>query len=652
MQKPVLLCTCLETQDVDAQALSDATGFSCARAVKALCTTNLEQAAKALEAGDVMIACQQERAVFEELAEELDAPEPAFVDLRDRAGWSDDAASKTPKMAALLAEAALPMPGRKTLDVSSEGLCLIVGAGDVALGVAAELAEALSVTVCLTDEAEAPERRDFDVIRGRLKGVSGAFGGFKIRIDALQQLEPGGRGARSFGPPRDGAVSECDILIDLTGGTAFVPAPEKREGYLRADPRDAVAVARLVTESVQLVGVFEKPLYLQLEPSLCAHSRAGQVGCSKCLNACPAGALSPDGDHVTLDPMVCAGCGMGSALCPSGAIRYDDPAFENLTRRIETLSRVYRQAGGAAPRLLVHDSGHGREMIELAARYGRGLPADVLPLELDVVSGFGHAEQLAALATGFVGVSILLAPRTEREALENDVALASAIAGPGKVQLLDPDDPDGLSARLYDAETAADAPAPILPMGTRRQVTRLAAQALNPDADAPLELPASAPYGAVLVDQDACTLCLSCVSLCPSGALLDNPDKPELRFQEDACLQCGICKTVCPEQAITLQPQLDLSDAALSQRVLNDEEPFACVECGKLFGVKSTIEKITEKLAGKHAMFGNPDAARMIQMCDDCRVEAQFHATNNPFAGGERPRPRTTEDYYSDRKDH
>lgn len=652
MQKPVLLCTCLQTQDVDAQALSEASGLSCARAVNALCTANLDQAAKALESGEVLIACQQERVVFEELAEDLGAPEPGFVDLRDRAGWSDDSAGAGPKMAALLAEAALPMQGRKTIDVASEGLCLVVGAGDIVLPVAEQLSGALSVTACLTDSADPPERRDFDVIRGQLKNVSGAFGGFTVRLDALQQLEPGGRGARGFTAPRDGGASECDILIDLTGGSAFVPAPEKREGYLRADPRDPLAVARLVTEAVQMVGVFEKPLYLQVEPSLCAHSRAGQVGCSKCLNVCPAGALVPDGDHVSLDPMVCAGCGMCAALCPSGAIRYDDPPFSDLTRRIETLSRVYRQAGGVAPRLLVHDATHGREMIELAARYGRGLPADVLPLQLDVISGFGHAEQLAALATGFVAVDILLSPGTERVALENDVALAAAVAGSDKIRMLEPAEPDALCDLLYGIKAPAAVATPILPMGTRRQVTRLAAQALNPQADAPLDLPASAPYGAVLVDQDACTLCLSCVSLCPSGALLDNPDKPELRFQEDACLQCGICKTVCPEQAISLQPQLDLSDAALSQRILNEEEPFACVECGKLFGVKSTIEKITEKLAGKHSMFGNPDAARMIQMCDDCRVQAQFHATDNPFAGGERPRPRTTEDYYSDRKDH
>jgi ferredoxin len=141
------------------------------------------------------------------------------------------------------------------------------------------------------------------------------------------------------------------------------------------------------------------------------------------------------------------------------------------------------------------------------------------------------------------------------------------------------------------------------------------------------------------------------VSLCPSGALLDNPDLPQLRFQEDACLQCGICASVCPEDAIGYEPRLNLTDTALSQDVLNEEEPFPCVECGELFGVKSTIERITEKLS-THSMFSDPNKLRMIQMCDTCRINVQYHAEGNPFQGADRPRVRTSDDYFSKRRDH
>ena len=652
MPKQLILCDCSGTQTLDGDALAQATGLGCSRVHSALCTDEIGLAAKAIEGGEAIICCRQEQRIFEELAADIGAPEPAFADLRDRAGWSDDSASKLPKMAALLAEASLPTPREKTLDVISEGLCLIIGGSDVVLAAAEKLAPLLGVTVLLTDDCAPPEAREFDAIRGRIAHAKGALGQFELTIDALQQVNPAGRGALGWAAPRDGGQTACDVILDLTGGTPMFPAPQKREGYLRADPGSLVAVSDAVFEAAQMIGTFEKPLYVALEPLICAHSRAEQTGCSKCLDICPTGAIMPAGEHVTIDPMICAGCGACAARCPSGAITYDAPSPDVTFRRIQTLASAYRKAGGSAPRLLVCDHDHGGQMISLAARHGRGLPADVIPLEVDALSGFGHAEILAALASGFAEVAILVSPRTERDALDLEIPLAQAMTGAGRVTLLDLSDPDALCDALYDAgDIPAPCADPILPMGSRRQVARLAAKTLTP-GDAVLPLPEAAPYGAVLVNTDSCTLCLSCVSLCPSGALLDNPDMPQLRFQEDACLQCGICATICPEQAITLEPRMNLGDSALTQVVLNEEEPFACIECGALFGVKSTVEKVVEKLAGKHSMFATSDTAKMIQMCDGCRINAQYHSKNNPFAGAERPAVRTTEDYLSKRKDH
>ena len=49
-------------------------------------------------------------------------------------------------------------------------------------------------------------------------------------------------------------------------------------------------------------------------------------------------------------------------------------------------------------------------------------------------------------------------------------------------------------------------------------------------------------------------------------------------------------------------------------RVLKEEEPFGCIRCGKPFGVKSTIERVSAKLESKHWMFkGSARAARHHQ---------------------------------------
>jgi ferredoxin len=650
MTRKLMICDCLGTQRLDPATIEAGANVTCSRVFTDLCTGQSGQAVEAMAQGNVTIACAQEAPRFAALAEDMGLPVPAFVDIRDRAGWSEDVGSG-PKMAALVAEAALTVPQTRTVDVTSGGTCLVLGGSETASQAAADLSGILAVTLLVPPGTAFTPASGHDTVTGRLTRASGTLGAFTVALDALQQTIPGGRGDRMLTAPQDGATSACDVILDLRGEGPLFAADAKRDGYLRADPGSLPAVAKAVLAASQLTGTFEKPLHVRLEASLCAHSRAGQPACSRCLDVCPTGALMPDGDTVALDPLICAGCGGCSAVCPSGAISWDDPPVDHLFRRIRTLAEAYRKAGGAAPRLLVHDTAHGAAMIRLAARHGRGLPADVIPLEVGALAGFGHAEALAAGMSGFGEVTILLSPETERDAPERETALANALAGRALVVLLDTVDPDALSDALYADRDPYPVHAPALPMGTRRQAARLGTRTLNPQ-DAPIPLPQSAPYGAVLVDTDACTLCLSCVSLCPSGALGDNPDLPQLRFQEDACLQCGLCANICPEDAITLAPRMDTSDAAFTQKVLHEEEPYPCVECGKLFGVRSTVERIVEKLSGKHSMFATGEAARMIRMCDDCRVNAQYHTQNNPFAGRERPGPRTSDDYFGGRKDH
>ena len=107
-------------------------------------------------------------AVMKGLATDLGAELPSFVDLRDRAGWSDENSDAGPKMAALLAESQLPEHSGKSIDVSSGGVCLVIGRADVALPAAEALAEHLSVTALLDEEPELSLPRGYDVAIGKL----------------------------------------------------------------------------------------------------------------------------------------------------------------------------------------------------------------------------------------------------------------------------------------------------------------------------------------------------------------------------------------------------------------------------------------------------------------------------------------------------
>ena len=126
------------------------------------------------------------------------------------------------------------------------------------------------------------------------------------------------------------------------------------------------------------------------------------------------------------------------------------------------------------------------------------------------------------------------------------------------------------------------------------------------------------PLGALRIDRQRCTLCLSCVNACPSAALQDNPQTPQLSFIEKNCVQCGLCVTTCPEKALALTPQFSLSPQRKQAVVINEMQPYVCIRCSKPFGTLKAIESMLGKLAG-HAMFQGAAADR-LKMCADCRV--------------------------------
>jgi ferredoxin len=126
------------------------------------------------------------------------------------------------------------------------------------------------------------------------------------------------------------------------------------------------------------------------------------------------------------------------------------------------------------------------------------------------------------------------------------------------------------------------------------------------------------PLGALQINKDACTLCLSCVSACPAGALQDNVQLPQLKFIEKNCVQCGLCVKTCPEKALRLLPQLNLQAQRKEALVLHEMAPYGCVRCGKPFGTLKAIEGMLTKLSG-HSMFQGA-ALERLKMCGDCRV--------------------------------
>jgi len=78
---------------------------------------------------------------------------------------------------------------------------------------------------------------------------------------------------------------------------------------------------------------------------------------------------------------------------------------------------------------------------------------------------------------------------------------------------------------------------------------------------------------------------------------------------------------------------------------LNEDEPAECIRCGTPFAARGMLDKVKEKLGGKHWMFQTEERVALLQMCESCRLESLAADGGDPFAIAHRSRIRTTDDY-------
>ncbi|WP_415881335.1 4Fe-4S binding protein [Neptuniibacter sp. QD34_54] len=522
-----------------------------------------------------------------------------------------------------------------TVTYSTYGHLLITGAEDTIRLAAAQLSGMASITLLATDPISNTDtdhlQRAIDaspelkVHTAKLSQIKGFLGQFQVTIDHQGNNENFAKIAQN---------KNCFDLILNLGQESLFTTDLTPAGYFHVSPESST-FSEVIEELPNYIGEFEKPRYFQINNDICAHSNRGQTGCTRCLDVCPADAITSFKDLIEINPHMCHGAGGCATACPTGAISYALPQPVMLHNYLHRLISTYQNNGGTAPTILIHDHEVGAEII---ANQPELLSDNVLPVSLEEVAAAGQESWLVSLASGAQQVLLLDTPNVPdmvRDLLKRELKTTHAmLEGLGypteQIKLITQDDlPNAQSASSYrNIPTIA-----VVAETNKREALFVALEHLTEHGETAnqdyIALPAGAPFGQVNVNSSSCTLCLSCVAVCPTQSLTDGGEMPALNFREQSCVQCGMCESACPENAIELVTQLNLKAERAIPVQIHTDEAFECISCGKPFAPKRTVDKMIEKLSS-HRFFQG-DAIQRLKMCEDCRVNDIYtDLTANP----------------------
>lgn len=313
---------------------------------------------------------------------------------------------------------------------------------------------------------------------------------------------------------------------------------------------------------------------------LCSRFRASRSSCALCIASCPKGAISLDGQVLTLDSNACNSCGVCHSICPNGAFEikgFDDSWYSaRIAEKAPDSSFRFSCAFGARDaHLLVPCLSRLTEALVLEP-LARGFGAVEILCPDCTACDFGGAEghrkavlERASLFARMVGLDsgrILLRetpfvptpstlvsdPPVSRRALfgilGRDV-LASARTAVS---------PQEAGDLLTDGEKFRKGIEKKEESAKRVHLRSLLRSFSQRDS---IQVGSQGGFLWDLAVSSRCLGCNVCEQLCPTSAIVREEDEKTFRlvFSPDRCTACGICVDSCLPRAIRPKETLDLS---------------------------------------------------------------------------------------------
>ncbi|WP_232501143.1 4Fe-4S binding protein [Campylobacter gracilis] len=346
------------------------------------------------------------------------------------------------------------------------------------------------------------------------------------------------------------------------------------------------------------------------DPAICQyHGRRNELR-APCVEVCPTVAILKNDEkrELVFSYIDCIGCGACVSVCPSGALK-----FAKLPQSV--FGEIAKLYAGKIP-LLIAES-------EIESAPAVQLPCGVLPFGIFGSKQIDEVNLLSAMQESGSSVIVYGADVGEgtREAAELINGISRAIYGKDAVFLA------RNLAELQEALKWAQSSQPwafsLNDQGlSKKEIFSKRVSAMVGDGSfGVVKSGELLKFGKVSINEASCTLCLSCVGACNTGALYADNSDNSIKLNASLCTTCNYCVLSCAEKdTIELQPcGVELESGFFNYKMLAKDELFKCIECGKEFATSKAVMKIAEMMGAHFA--NEPEKMKTLFCCGDCKAK-------------------------------
>ena len=427
-----------------------------------------------------------------------------------------------------------------------------------------------------------------------------------------------------------------ELILDVNGHVGALHVTLKKEGELFDVECDQIIWENAPSFASKQSGVYDPKLlglegalkkarsnegayhyknFINYDPAICQYRERREEICGKCADICPTVAILKEDEtkHLVFSHIDCHGCGGCISVCPSGALDYTQmprTAFAHLTSFVKDTITL----------IIPHKMDLG--LIDIS------LPQGVLPFMIEGEKYLHEAHLMNLLQTSgnpaifytdFISKGTGDVIRMINEIFERKYHKKAIYVCETTQEL----------QTIFDTlESIPECLYGINEMGLRKREIFSArlAHLVGVDDLGVVKTGEHVHYGDIAINEDKCTLCLSCVGACNVRALTAHPEDNSLRFNASICTNCGYCEVTCPEKEClsVIKDEIHLKPKWFSQRIMAKDELFKCTECGKEFATNKAVQKIAALMT---PLFGADDVKiRTLYCCADCKPKVMFKA--------------------------